>query len=75
MNDTTPVPKPSMWKKLTAEQKSWWIRLYNAFVSTDHWPKGYDGEKVKDQQFRHLIASNMATLAVFEMNGLVGKIK
>ncbi len=59
--------------KFNEDQAEWFRRFYNAFNETEHWPDGFDGEDIKSQQLRHKISRTMASVAVFEMNGLASK--
>ena len=64
---------PVIWRKFTLEQKRWWLKFYDSFSEPTNYPTGFDGEDNKSQELRRVIAHNMATLAIWEMNGLVSK--
>mgnify|MGYP001235000992 FL=1 len=59
--------------KLNPDQQEWFRRFYNSFIETEHWPEGMDGEDIKSQQLRHKLAKTFASVAVYELNGLVSK--
>jgi hypothetical protein len=62
---------PAIWNKFSASQKAWFNKFYDEFVQAEHYPVGLDGTTVKDQQLRHVLASNFAQLSVFCLNGTI----
>jgi hypothetical protein len=62
---------PAIWRKFTPEQKTWWLRFYNTMNEPMNFPAPFDREDNNSQQLRHVVAHNMATHAVWELNGLV----
>lgn len=64
---------PALWRKFNSDQKTWWLRFYNAFLEPTNFPQPFDAEDNKSQELRHVVAHNLATVAIWEMNGKCGE--